>query len=259
MRSGWWIIAGLLSFGVVHGVKAQESESSDGASDAPASDPAAQERARRHFEAGSSHYDAGSYEDALREFERAYELSGRPQLLYNLSLCHRNLNQLEQSLSFLVRYLQEVEDIPNRSILEARVRNLEARIARRGSGTSTATRADPPAAREAPASAQGGGLNAGAIAGFSIAAAGLVGAAVFGGLTLAEDADLDAACSPNCGDVSQLQGFALATDISFAVALAGATVGLIFLIAGGGESNAQASVVPWVAPASGGVAAQGVF
>ncbi|MCB9598435.1 MAG: hypothetical protein H6719_37320, partial [Sandaracinaceae bacterium] len=92
-------------------------------------DEGAQQRARIHFQAGASYYEAGAYEDALREWSRAYDLSHRAELLYNFSLAHQGLNHLEQARDYLRQFLDQVTDIPNRANLELRIENLERRIA----------------------------------------------------------------------------------------------------------------------------------
>ncbi|MFW6067570.1 MAG: tetratricopeptide repeat protein [Myxococcota bacterium] len=98
----------------------------------PAAPAAAQdgddERGRFHFQAGASYYEAGEYEQALREFERSYEISKRPQLFYNISLAHQQLGDLESAILYLDRYLREVEEIPNRVNLERRLENLRKRL-----------------------------------------------------------------------------------------------------------------------------------
>ncbi|MFK7998660.1 MAG: hypothetical protein AB8H86_03645, partial [Polyangiales bacterium] len=42
--------------------------------------------AQARFTAGEIAFSAGRFEDALSDFQRAYELSERPQLLYNIGL-----------------------------------------------------------------------------------------------------------------------------------------------------------------------------
>lgn len=268
-----------------------------------ASAPAAaqdDQRARLHFESGASYYEAGEYEDALREFQRAYELSQRPQLFYNLSLCYQNLGDLEQAASYLERYLGEVAEIENRANLEIRLGNLRERIAREATSASTepaTTTAvdpdpeatDPAATSEGPAAASVGGtatvtpagadtaagtasggdaLNVGAIAGFSVAAVGLVTAAIFGGLTVAEDSRLaGTACGMNAtctsDDLGTLRAYAVVTDVGLGVALAGAAVGLVFLIIGPGGSEdgerAALEVLPHAGPDGAGVSIGGSF
>ena len=52
--------------------------------------PSDDEAARRHFRLGQAYYQNGQFPEAAAEFEQAYQLSGRPQLLYNIYLAHRD-------------------------------------------------------------------------------------------------------------------------------------------------------------------------
>jgi len=83
---------------------------------------------RIHFQAGAADYESGDYEHALGEFQRAYELSQRKQLFYNIALSYQQIGDLAHAIEFLGRYLSEVEDIPNRSALERRQANLQRRL-----------------------------------------------------------------------------------------------------------------------------------
>lgn len=86
------------------------------------------ENARFHFKAGTSYYETGDYELALREFKRSYQLSNHPELQYNISLTHEKLGNLEEAIFALNRYLLEGSDIPNRRTLEMRLTNLKKRL-----------------------------------------------------------------------------------------------------------------------------------
>ena len=86
------------------------------------------ETARIHFQAGTSYYETGDYELALREFNRSYELSGRPELQYNISLTYEKLGDLEAAIQALDKYLNDAKDIPNRKTLELRLANLNKRL-----------------------------------------------------------------------------------------------------------------------------------
>lgn len=86
------------------------------------------ETARIHFKAGTSYYETGDYELALREFNRSYELSGRPELQYNISLTYEKLGDLEAATQALEKYLNDAKDIPNRKTLELRLSNLNKRL-----------------------------------------------------------------------------------------------------------------------------------
>ncbi len=249
-------------------------------------------RARLHFQAGASYYEAGDYEDALREFQRAYDLSQRPELFYNFSLCHQQLGQLDEAIVYLDRYLTEVEDVPNRANLERRLANFRARQANEAAAERAEAEREveapavaPPPAREEPPiapapsevseaeeheaedDATSGGTNGAAIAGFSVAGAGLVVLGVAGGLALAQRSDLDdQGCAPDCdgGDVSALRTRAIVADVGLVVAVVGAALGVVFLLTGGDGDDETAEdvawgVSPWVAPGSGGAAVGGRF
>jgi len=245
----------------------------------------AQQRARLHFQSGASYYEAGSYEDALREWNRAYQLSNRSELLYNLSLAHQGLNQLSEAVDYLRRFLAEVHDIPNRANLELRVQNLDRRIANQASsGASDPAPMEPPgdpqplaetssdgssgpasSGTEAPAQASsepGAYVSPGAIGGFIGAGAGVVMLAIFGSLTLAEDGRLSDLCgSGMCaqGTADDLRTFALLTDIGLGVTVAGAAVGLIFLLTDTGPGDTDTALLPWFREDGGGLVAGGRF
>src|SRR5437868_339021 len=72
------------------------------------------EAAKAHYLAGSAYYEGAQYADALREFSEAYRLAKRPDLLYNVSLCHERLDQFDQAIAALRQYLAEKPDAADR-------------------------------------------------------------------------------------------------------------------------------------------------
>lgn len=82
--------------------------------------------AREHFLRGERYYEEGAYEIAIVEFQKAFDLSGRPQLLFNLANCHERLSSYELAIEALRRYLKTVPEI-ERDALVRRIRNLEKR------------------------------------------------------------------------------------------------------------------------------------
>ncbi len=100
------------------------------------------QRARLHFQAGSSYFDTGDYEEALREFQRAYQLSHRAALFYNFSLVYERLGDLRNASQFLQRYLAETENIRDRATHEQRLANMQRRLARMGQTTTDTTTTD---------------------------------------------------------------------------------------------------------------------
>lgn len=82
------------------------------------------EQARIHFRAGRGLYDAGRFQQAAEEFEMAYRLSQRPELLFNAYVAFRDANNLEGAVRSLGAYLDQVEEVPDRVNLEARLRSM---------------------------------------------------------------------------------------------------------------------------------------
>ena len=85
--------------------------------------------AKALFQAGRFAFEDGRYEEALKNFERAYELSKRPQLLYNVGTAADRLRQNEKALKAFKEYLKKVPKSPNRREVEGRIRFLEKEVA----------------------------------------------------------------------------------------------------------------------------------
>lgn len=88
--------------------------------------------ARALFEAGRSAYTAGRYEDALVEFQRAFERSARPELLYNVGLAAMQLGRDELALDALQRFVTSVPQAPNAEAATLRIQLLRTRMAEEG-------------------------------------------------------------------------------------------------------------------------------
>lgn len=91
-------------------------------------DEMADARARSHFRVGHSLYEAGRFAEAAVEFQSAYDLSQRPDLLYNVYLAHRDAQNEAAALVALREYLRLVPDAADRAHLEARLAALEATV-----------------------------------------------------------------------------------------------------------------------------------
>lgn len=226
-----------------------ESAQPDGAHETEDAPTEEERLARTHFEAGRSHFERGRYDLALTEFDAAYELSEEPGLLYNIFLAHERLGHLEEAASVLERYLPHAG--PQRATLEERLTNIRARLEQRQRA--------PQQQRATPEG--GGGVGAGAVAGFVTAGLGLVAFGVFAVLSEVEDADLAERCGRDAGmtcspdDVSQLETYNIVADVGLAVGVAGALVGTMFLLLdGGGDEAQEPGVSAWVAPHGAGAA-----
>lgn len=111
------------------------------------------QQARAHFAVGRAMYDAGRFAEAANEFQQAYDLSHRPQLLYNLYIAYRDSSQLVRARDSLRQYLAEVSEVPNRLHLVSRLEALEAQIAEEERAHAE-TEAELAAAEQAAADAE---------------------------------------------------------------------------------------------------------
>lgn len=181
------------------------------------------EEARRHFRLGQAHYDNGSFLEAAQEFEQAYQLSQRPQLLYNVYVAYRDAGDLVRSRDALREYLERVPDAPNAANLRARLESLDRMIEQQGTaaeGTETtppegegATETTPAegeteAATETGAETEpvdegvptesppssGGGISPLPIVVAGVGAAMMVGGAITGALAMSSEDTLDSTC-----------------------------------------------------------------
>jgi tetratricopeptide (TPR) repeat protein len=119
------------------------AQDADGATDARDAE------GRGLFEAGRAAFADGRYDDALDYFDRAYELSHRPELLYNIGTANDRLRRDETALAAFEEYLHEVPAAANVREVEARIRVLREEIAQeaaRSARTATPEATAPPEA-----------------------------------------------------------------------------------------------------------------
>lgn len=192
---------------------------------ARAQDESTDEQARRHFRLGQAHYENGSFLEAAHEFEQAYQLSQRPQLLYNVYVAYRDAGDLARSRDALREYLARVPEAENASMLRARLESLDRMLEQspptgqpetgatgdttepgasqsEPEGTADTTpEADPPQAEGpaetetgATASSGGGGLSPLPFAVAGVGAAMMIGGAITGALAMSSQDTLESTC-----------------------------------------------------------------
>ncbi len=86
-------------------------------------------RARDLFREGDELYSQGRYEEALANFEEAYELSQRPLLLYNIANAQERAGDWDEAVVTLERYLPHAYEA-ERGRIETRIESLKRRVAR---------------------------------------------------------------------------------------------------------------------------------
>lgn len=66
-----------------------------------------QAEARRHFQTGGQHYQAGRFAAAIEEFRLAYNLYASPTILFNMAQAYRSDGQLVNAVATFRRYLED--------------------------------------------------------------------------------------------------------------------------------------------------------
>jgi tetratricopeptide (TPR) repeat protein len=207
--------------------------------------------ARRHFESGAAYLQESDYENALKAFEKAYELSKRPAILLNLATVHERLGNLQRAVEVLEQYLELAPDGEHAATAELRVANLKKRlqaappdappVERETSADSAPEPAEPPPpaatkpASEPPPGAAPKPNRVPAYVFLGVGAAAAGGAVVTGLLAQGEHddaADSVNGCSPTCTD-DQLQSgrtLAVVSTVLTGVSLASVAVGVILFL-----------------------------
>lgn len=92
---------------------------------------ASDREAQSLFAAGRAAYEGGRFEAALARFEEAFELSGRPGLLYNIGQCLDRLRRDDEAIAAFEGYIAAEPGSEHRDEVEARLAALRrARAAR---------------------------------------------------------------------------------------------------------------------------------
>ncbi|MFK7998590.1 MAG: hypothetical protein AB8H86_03295 [Polyangiales bacterium] len=237
--------------------------------DAPSED----ERAQIHFRAANDSFSAGRYEEACVSFHRAYDLSQRSPLLYNLYLCEERIGNYAEAADYLEQFVEAQPDTGES--YDERIRNLRARASQEAADAAAAAAVEspvvpeeepvvdpPPSPEEQPE--PGNRLMVPAMIGFGVGAAGLITFATFGGLALGQSGDFEAGClgAGTCSDsdLDRQDTFTTVADIGWITGLVGVVAGTILLIVGAkSDADSSVAVVPFSDGRSTGLSASGTF
>jgi tetratricopeptide (TPR) repeat protein len=246
----------------------------------------ASESAREHYQAASKYFNLAKYDDAIREFEAAYQAKDDPVFLYNLGQSHRLAGHLELSIRFYRNYLRIVRDVPHREEIESRIAEMERALATQRKqdtvppmGTAapdeqptpkpTPPPAPAPVAPEpAPAPASSGstlklagiGLLAGGVV---IGLAGGIGFGLAGAdkaAAIRAQADSGAPFDPALDDDRRTFGtLSIVSYLVGGVIAAAGGVLLVLGLRGGGEAKTALRLTPVIGPRGGGLAVGDAF
>jgi tetratricopeptide (TPR) repeat protein len=94
-----------------------------------ADDPATRS-ARRHFERGEKLFALGKFDEALEEYQTAFDDKPLPGFLYNIGQCYRNLGDLDQAIFSFKKYLKLDPEADNKEAVQRLIEDLEDQKAR---------------------------------------------------------------------------------------------------------------------------------
>jgi tetratricopeptide (TPR) repeat protein len=113
-------------------------------------DDASMRAAKRHFERGERLFALGKFDQALDEYQKAYDARPMSDFLFNIGQCYRNLEEYEDAIFSFKKYLKDTPDTPNREAVEKLIGELEIKK-ERGEGRRIARRrGTPPAVDDTP-------------------------------------------------------------------------------------------------------------
>jgi tetratricopeptide (TPR) repeat protein len=85
--------------------------------------------AKKLFEDGADAYTQGNYEAAIAAWEKSYEISKKPLIFESIANAYERLGNPKKAREYLARW-REVAPAEEQGILDARLKNLDARVAR---------------------------------------------------------------------------------------------------------------------------------
>jgi tetratricopeptide (TPR) repeat protein len=165
-----------------------------------------EEAARRHFERGLTHYDAGEYQAALDEFDAVKRFHDSPALDYNIARCYDRLERYQEAVTYYERYVSQKPDAADAPTTRERIVTLRARLAPPAEAPPRPAPTPAPAPAAAVAAPAAAPVDNGApsrsplrrwAAPIAIGAGALVTAAIGAGLLGSVKGDYDAALGPS--------------------------------------------------------------
>jgi tetratricopeptide (TPR) repeat protein len=243
--------------------------------------------AEGHYNKGMTAYNLGHFQEAIEEFEKAYELRSEPIFLYNIAQSHRQNGNPQRAIFFYRRYVDADPNSKKRPEVEKRIFDMQSELNAQKEREAAATAPTPqpiaptaapqpqPGPRVTPQptlvdskpatveeASQGRGLRVG---GLVIAGVGIAGVAtgivlVLHGNSL-HDESIVAGSQFDSSKYNSAKTFQTMGWVAVGVGAAAAVTGVTLYILGARAANSGPSVslAPMVAPRTGGAAFFGRF
>lgn len=107
--------------------------------------------ARRHFEAGAKAYNLQRFDDALHEFQAAYEEHADPAFLFNIAQSQRQLRQYDAAVRSYRAYLHEQPNAHNRAEVTQLITEMDEALRAQHTAAAEPPSASPPTVTPATA------------------------------------------------------------------------------------------------------------
>jgi tetratricopeptide (TPR) repeat protein len=85
---------------------------------------------REHFNKGANYFKLGRFDEAISEYEAAYEISALPQILYPIARSNHLAGHRKEAIFFYKQFLRLVPNAPNRKEVEKSIAELMAALSR---------------------------------------------------------------------------------------------------------------------------------
>lgn len=227
--------------------------------------------AKKLFDDGAAAYTQGNYEAAIEAWTKAYDISKKPLIFESIANAYERLGDAKKAREFLSKW-REVAPKDEQDLLDARIKNLDARVAR-DEELETARKAEAEKTKKADDERQrkaGGGSGGSSTSTPGVVLLGVGGAAVAVGVTLDIIAGIrrpaiDTACATtSTGQICKASSrdaivssntLALAGDILWIAGAAAAAGGAVLIITHKAPKDSAPPTATWIAPAGAGFVA----
>jgi tetratricopeptide (TPR) repeat protein len=100
--------------------------------------------AKRHFDRGEKLFALGKFDDALDEYQKAFDAKPIPDFLFNIGQCYRNLGDYQQAIFSFKKYLKLEPDAPDKDKVEKLIDDLEEKQERGDGQKFVQRKGEPP-------------------------------------------------------------------------------------------------------------------
>jgi tetratricopeptide (TPR) repeat protein len=110
---------------------------------------AQKDEVKLHYQRATRAYDLQKYTEAIDEYQKAYEISGDPPMLYNIAQAYRLADQPAEAARYYRRFLQRMPNARNREDVERKIADQE-KLAEQRKKVEPVTPPPPPAPTKPP-------------------------------------------------------------------------------------------------------------